>query len=60
VVDLLAKAGLGMSPDPTFNPKRSAIFRPKLGDEGLVYTPDDKDAINALQVLPLLDLSIPY
>jgi len=52
IVDLLKQAGLDAAPNPNFNPKRAAIIRPKNGDEGLVYTPDDKEAINAQGVAP--------
>merc|ERR1719174_2472742 len=43
--------------DPTFNPKRAANIVPKDGDTGLagidlVYTPDDKTEVNALNVAP--------
>jgi len=50
VVELLNQAGLSAAPNPNFNPKRAAIIRPKKGDEGLVYTPDDKEEINAAGV----------
>ena len=33
-----------------FNPKRAPIIFPKDGDEGLVYTPDDKESVNAAGV----------
>jgi len=50
VVDLLKQAGLASTPDPTFNPKRAPIIVPKNGDDGLVYTPDDKTELNAAGV----------
>ena len=52
VLDLLKEAGLELEADPSFNPKRSAVIVPKVkGEEdGLVYTPDDKEEINALGV----------
>jgi len=57
VVQLLREAGLEMTPDPTFNPKRAPVIVPKRGDEGpggvgLVYTPDAKEEINAAAVAP--------
>ena len=55
VVKLLEEAGLDAKLDPTFNPKRASVVVPKEGDEGvvpLVYTPDDKTEINALNVAP--------
>jgi len=50
VVELLRQAGLSAAADEHFNPKRAPIIFPKQGDEGLVYTPDDKEAINAAGV----------
>jgi len=51
VCELLAEAGLAAQPDPSFNPKRSAVVVPKAGDEllggvPLVYTPDEKTSVN--------------
>ena len=50
VVRLLGEAGLDAPADPAFNPSRAAVVVPKRGDEGLVYTPDDKESLNALGV----------
>jgi L-2-hydroxyglutarate oxidase LhgO len=50
VIELLKAAGFSAPKDPTFNAKRAPIIIPKDGDEGLVYTPDDKTSINALGV----------
>jgi len=52
VVSLLKQAGLEIDVDPNFNPRRAAIIVPKDGDEGLVYTPDDKTSLNSLGVRP--------
>ena len=52
VVELLRGAGLDAEPDEAFNPTRAAVVTPKEGDDGLVYTPDDKTEINALGVAP--------
>jgi L-2-hydroxyglutarate oxidase LhgO len=52
VVKLLEEAGLKAETDPSFNPLRAATITPKQGDEGLVFTPDDKESINALGVAP--------
>ena len=52
VVELLRQAGLKLAPDLSFNPKRSALIvpKPKGEEDGLVYTPDAKEEINALGV----------
>jgi glycerol-3-phosphate dehydrogenase len=50
VVAKLAEAGFEAPADPSFNPKRAALIVPKQGDEGLVYTPDDKTSLNPLGV----------
>jgi glycerol-3-phosphate dehydrogenase len=52
VVDLLNKAGLCAAPSATFNPKRAPVIRPKRGEEGLVFTPDDKEMVNAAGAAP--------
>ena len=52
VVDLLNKAGLCAAPSATFNPKRAPVIRPKRGEEGLVFTPDDKEMVNAAGSAP--------
>ena len=52
MVELLKEAGLDAPADPHFNPRRAANVVPKDGDVGLVYTPDDKTKINALNVAP--------
>ena len=52
IVNLLKTAGLEAAPNPNFNPKRAAIIRPKNGEEGLVFTPDNKESINAQGVAP--------
>ena len=52
LVELLREAGLDAAADPLFNPLRAANVVPKNGDDGLVYTPDDKTSINALNVAP--------
>ncbi len=52
VVRLLQLAGLDSSANPTFNPKRAAIIRPKRGEEGLVFTPDTKTDVNSAGVAP--------
>jgi L-2-hydroxyglutarate oxidase LhgO len=46
-VELLKEAGFRAEADPSFNPLRAPIIVPKNGDEGLVYTPDDKKEVNA-------------
>jgi glycerol-3-phosphate dehydrogenase len=51
-VELLKQAGFAPPADPTFNPLRAPIIVPKAGDEGLVYTPDDKTQVNAAGVTP--------
>ena len=58
VVELLKEAGLQTQPNPSFNPKRSAVVVPKVkGEEdGLVYTPDDKTSVNPLNVAPELNV----
>ena len=47
---MLRQAGLKLAPDLSFNPKRSALIvpKPKGEEDGLVYTPDAKEEINAL------------
>jgi len=50
VVAQLEEAGFAAPADASFNPTRAAIIVPKDGDEGLVYTPDDKTSINPLGV----------
>jgi L-2-hydroxyglutarate oxidase LhgO len=52
VIELLKQAGFDAPADETFNPKRAPIIFPKNGDEGLVYTPDDKERINAAGAAP--------
>jgi len=52
VTKLLGQAGLRMDPNASFNPKRAPIIRPKRGDEGLVYTPDTKEAVNSAGAPP--------
>ena len=52
VVDLLNKAGLCAAPSATFNPKRAPVITPKRGEEGLVFTPDDKGMVNAAGAAP--------
>ena len=51
-VELLKEAGLELTPDPTFNPKRAPVIFPKDGEEGLVFTPDTKTEVNAAGVSP--------
>ena len=51
-VQLLKEAGFSAPADAGFNPKRAPIIFPKEGDEGLVYTPDDKESVNAAGVAP--------
>ena len=51
-VELLKQAGFDAPADASFNPKRAPIIFPKDGDEGLVYTPDDKESVNAAGVAP--------
>ena len=51
-VELLKEAGFDAPADVNFNPKRAPIIFPKDGDEGLVYTPDDKESVNAAGVAP--------
>ena len=55
VTRLLQEAGFEAPADPTFNPNRAPIIFPKDGEEAslhgkLVYTPDDKETINAAGV----------
>ena len=54
VVQLLQEAGFDAPADVTFNPKRAPIIFPKEGDASafgeLVYTPDDKESVNAAGV----------
>ena len=61
VVGLLEEAGLELTPDPSFNPKRAPVIFPKKGDllasgAELVYTPDDKESVNPLGVAPELNV----
>jgi L-2-hydroxyglutarate oxidase LhgO len=61
VVGLLEAAGLELTPDPSFNPKRAPVIFPKKGDllasgAELVYTPDDKESVNPLGVAPELNV----
>ena len=51
-MELLKQAGFDAPADASFNPKRAPIIFPKDGDEGLVYTPDDKESVNAAGVAP--------
>ena len=53
-VQLLKEAGFSAPADASFNPKRAPIIFPKEGDASafgeLVYTPDDKESVNAAGV----------
>ena len=53
-VQLLKEAGFSAPADAGFNPKRAPIIFPKEGDASafgeLVYTPDDKESVNAAGV----------
>mmetsp|Transcript_13686 Transcript_13686/g.34085 ORF Transcript_13686/g.34085 Transcript_13686/m.34085 type:complete len:664 (-) Transcript_13686:198-2189(-) len=51
-VALLKEAGLELTPDPSFNPKRAPVIFPKDGEEGLVFTPDTKTEVNSAGVSP--------
>ena len=58
VLEQLEEAGFTAAADPTFNPKRAATIVPKIegDDDGLVYTPDDKESLNPLNVAPELNV----
>jgi len=57
-MELLKEAGLDAVANPNFNPKRAAIVVPKVKgeDDGLVYTIDEKEAINAAGCDPALNV----
>mmetsp|Transcript_55661 Transcript_55661/g.136368 ORF Transcript_55661/g.136368 Transcript_55661/m.136368 type:complete len:689 (+) Transcript_55661:69-2135(+) len=52
IVASLKTAGLDLTPDSDFNPKRAPIIFPKNGENDLVFTPDEKPAVNAKGVPP--------